>query len=116
MIWVDDDASFNNNDEHLDIDPDSLLINYQLPEEGGSSGGIDISEDLLPVFQKKKRGMISENENSYNDGSNDEQEVLYLPVYDDADTELLNRHKFSGLSKRSEPKVETKEHEETYGT
>jgi len=114
VIWVDDDASFNNNDEHLDIDPDSLLINYQLPEEGGSSGGIDISEDLLPVFQKKKRGMISENENSYNDGSNDEQEILYLPVYDDADTELLSRHKFSGLSKRSEPKVETKEHEETY--
>ena len=124
VVWIDDDASFNNNGVDLDggsrfegisIDPDSLLINYQQPEEGGFNDGIEIPQDFGPVFEKKKRGIVSDNENSYNDGSNDEQEILYMPVYSDGDTEYLNRHKFSGLSKRSEPKVEATEHKETYG-
>ena len=95
------------------------MVNYQLPEEESNNGDIEISNDFDPgiysindqtVFQKR------------DDGSNDEQEVLYLPVYSDSDTEYLNRHKFSTLSKRSmdpetntESKVESKEFKETYG-
>merc|ERR1711868_268406 len=104
-IWVDDDASNNNNNDNLEIenpfeginiDPESLLANYQLPEEGSDSSGIEISDNYQPVFMKKKRGITSDDEN----GSNDEQEILYLPVYSDPDAELVNRHKYSGLSKR----------------
>ena len=95
------------------------MVNYQLPEEESNNGDIEISNDFDPgiysindqtVFQKR------------DDGSNDEQEVLYLPVYGGPDTEYLNRHKFSTLSKRSmdshpntESKVEAKEFKETYG-
>ena len=110
------------------------MVHYQLPEEeeGSNNGGREISSNFQPemysiddqtVFKKRKRGLTSENEDNYsNDGSNDEQEVLYLPVYSDSDTEYLNRHKFSTLSKRSmdpetntESKVESKEFKETYG-
>merc|ERR1712226_1244030 len=128
-IWVDDDTSnsYNTNGNNADtgnqfeginIDPESLVVNYQLPEEESNNGDIEISNDFDPgiysindqtVFQKR------------DDGSNDEQEVLYLPVYGGPDTEYLNRHKFSTLSKRSmdshpntESKVEAKEFKETY--
>ena len=89
------------------------MVHYQLPEvnEGSNNGGRAISNGFQPeiystddqtVFKKRKRGLTSENEDNYsNDGSDDEQEVLYLPVYSDSDTEYLNRHKFSTLSKRS---------------
>merc|ERR1712226_507550 len=128
-IWVDDDTSnsYNTNGNNADtgnqfeginIDPESLVVNYQLPEEESNNGDIEISNDFDPgiysindqtVFQKR------------DDGSNDEQEVLYLPVYGGPDTEYLNRHKFSTLSKRSmdshpntESNVEAKEFKETY--
>ena len=123
-IWVDDDASSNNNNDNLDtgssfkgisIDPESLLANYQLPVDGSDTSGIEISDNYQPVFMKKKRGIPSDDNNEYNDGSNEEQEILYLPVYSDPDAELVNRHKYSGLSKRSEPKVKEEEFKESYG-
>merc|ERR1711962_1444772 len=122
-IWVDDDASYNNNNDNLDtgssfegisIDPESLLASYHLPLDGNVNSGIEISDNYQPVFMKKKRGITSNDENSYNDGSNDEQEILYLPVYSNPDAELVNRHKYSGLSKRSEPKVKEEEFKESY--
>merc|ERR1711962_474611 len=122
-IWVDDDASYNNNNDNLDtgnlfeginIDPESILANYQLPEGGSDTSGIEISDNYQPVFMKKKRGITSVDESGFNDGSNDEQEILYLPVYSDPDAELVNRHKYSGLSKRSEPKVKEEEFKESY--
>ena len=123
-IWVDDDASFNNNNDNLDtgssfeainIDPESLLASYQLPEGGSGTSGIEISDNYQPVFMKKKRGITSDDKNEYNDDPNDEEEILYLPVYSDPDAELVNRHKYSGLSKRSEPKVKEEEFNESYG-
>merc|ERR1712062_39420 len=121
-IWVDDDASNNNNAnleigspfEGINIDPESLLTNYQLPEDGSDTSGIEISDNYQPVFMKKKRGITSDDKNGNNDGSNDEEEILYLPVYSDPDAELVNRHKYSGLSKRSEPKVKEEEFKESY--
>ena len=51
-----------------------------------------------------------------------EEETIYLPVYNDVNDEFLNRHKFSGMSKRSsgsfvneEPREELKEYKETFG-
>jgi len=44
-----------------------------------------------------------------NDNTEDEEELIYLPVYSDSDQEFLNRHKFSTLSKRSSNSLPNKE-------
>ena len=69
-----------------------------------------------------KRKSESNSANTDVADTDDEEELLYVPVYSDPDGQFLNRHKFSTVSKRSmdtspenKPQEEVEEFRETYG-
>ena len=69
-------------------------------------------------MNKRKRGTNGDNIDVGN--TEDEEELLYVPVYSDSEDEFLERHKFSTASKRStdasqEPQEKVEEFSETYG-
>ena len=70
---------------------------------------------------KKKRALSTDEGGSEN--ADEEEELTYLPIYNDPDEQFLIRHKFSPISKRSEnsqpsanPQANVEEFKESYGT
>ena len=81
---------------------------------------IGIQQDQIPIM-KKKRALSTDEGGSEN--ADEEEELTYLPIYNDPDEQFLIRHKFSPISKRSEnsqpsanPQANVEEFKESYGT
>ena len=81
---------------------------------------IGIQQDQIPIM-KKKRALSTDEGVSEN--ADEEEELTYLPIYNDPDEQFLIRHKFSPISKRSEnsqpsanPQANVEEFKESYGT
>jgi receptor-type tyrosine-protein phosphatase N len=106
------------NDRGLEADGNFAPINFNVDDY---MVPLSVNQDQqdMTSFNKRKRGSNSDTTDVGN--ADDEEELLYVPVYSDPDREFLNRHKFSTVSKRSmdtsqndEPQEEVEEFRETY--
>merc|ERR1712223_1818964 len=103
-------------DGNLDVENSFGLDNgrtddYVVPFNG-------IQQDQIPIM-KKKRALSTDEGGSKN--ADEEEELTYLPIYNDPDEQFLIRHKFSPISKRSEnsqpsanPQANVEEFKESY--
>jgi protein tyrosine phosphatase len=103
-------------DGNLDVENSFDLANgrtdgYVVPFNG-------IQQDQIPIM-KLKRALGTDEGGSEN--AEEEEELTYLPIYNDPDEQFLIRHKFSPISKRSEnsqpsanPQANVEEFKESY--
>merc|ERR1711981_656312 len=101
-------------DGNLDVENSFDLANgrtddYVVPFNG-------IQQEQIPIM-KKKRALSTDEGGS----ENADEELTYLPIYNDPDEQFLIRHKFSPISKRSEnsqpsanPQANVEEFKESY--